>query len=163
VVKSVVIYDSEFGNTRQIAEAIASELSVAGAVLVENARCESLRLPADVDLLVVGGPTQVHGVSPQLREKLEGIRKHGLDGVMAATFDTRAHGPRFLTGAASVGIAKRLKQRGAKLVGKGQSFVVQSKEGPLYEGELERARAWTRDIREQLEDRTARRRARVVH
>ena len=144
--KAVVIYDSQYGNTRQLAEAIAAELEAAGAVQIENARNEALSLPADMTLLVVGGPTQVHHVSPPLRAQLDTIPRHALDGIPAATFDTRVGGPRLFTGAASRGIAKQLKQRGARLVVQPASFLVEGREGPLVEGEIERARVWARDI-----------------
>ena len=51
-----------------------------------------------------------------------------------------------MTGAASVGIGKRLEQKGAQLVLEPESFLVEGAEGPLVEGELERARAWARDV-----------------
>jgi flavodoxin len=144
--RSVVIYDSQYGNTRLLAEAIAAELAAVGTVDIENARNEDVTLPPDLTLLVVGGPTQVHGVSPPLRGQLDTIARHRLDGVQAAAFDTRGRGPRFLTGAASVGIAKRLEQKGAQLVLEPESFLVEGAEGPLVEGELERARAWAHDV-----------------
>jgi flavodoxin len=64
--KSLVIYDSQFGNTRLLAEAIASEFEAVGTVDIERARNENVILPPDLTLLVVGGPTQVHNVSPPL-------------------------------------------------------------------------------------------------
>jgi flavodoxin len=109
--KSVVIYDSQYGNTQALAEAIAAELKMAGAVEVENARTGTVELPSDLGLLVVGGPTQAHGMTRPLRTRLDSFTSHRLDGVAAATFDTRARGPRFLTGAASRGIARRLEQK----------------------------------------------------
>ena len=71
--KSVVIYDSQFGNTQALAEAIAAELKAAGAVEVENARTGPVELPSDVVLVVVGGPTQAHGVTGPLRAKLDSL------------------------------------------------------------------------------------------
>ena len=142
----VVIYDSQFGNTERIAQAIATEFDAIGSVQIENARNEELSLPQHLALLVVGGPTQMHKISPPLRSQLDTIERHRLDGVPAATFDTRARGPRFLTGAASGGIAKHLKRKGAKLVVEPASFLVEGTQGPLVDGELERARVWARDI-----------------
>jgi flavodoxin len=71
--KSLVIYDSQYGNTRQLAEVIAAELEAVGRVDIENMRNENVTLPPDVTLLVVGGPTQVHAVSPPLRGQLDTI------------------------------------------------------------------------------------------
>lgn len=144
--KSMVIYDSEYGNTRQLAEAIAEELEVVGAVEVRRAGDGPLSLPSDVALLVVGGPTQVHRVSPRLRAYLETLASGSLAGILAATFDTRSHGLLFLTGAASRGIAKLLKHKGARTVVGPESFIVEGSRGPLADGEEERARAWAREI-----------------
>jgi flavodoxin len=143
---STVIYDSEFGTTRALAEAIAEEARRSGAVQLINVRVEPRDVPAHVDLVFVGGPTQVHGVSPALRTYLDRLPSHALDRVPVATFDTRVHGPRLLTGAASSGIARRLTRRGGHLVQRPESFVVDGREGPLAVGELERARSWAQSI-----------------
>src|SRR5258708_1223650 len=113
--QSVVLYDSQEGNTRQLGEVIASELETVGRVQIESAREGSLTLPSDLRLLVVGGPTQGHTISPPLQAQLATIASGRLDGLQAATFDTRVRGPRILTGAASRGIAKRLERKGATL------------------------------------------------
>jgi flavodoxin len=144
--KSAVIYDSQYGNTQQLAEVIATELEAAGPVQIANARGGSINLPTDLALLVVGGPTQVHQLTPQLRTQLDAIGSHYVDGLPVATFDTRGRGPRFLTGAASRGIARRLERKGAQLVLEPESFLVLGTAGPLVEGELDRARSWAREI-----------------
>jgi hypothetical protein len=76
-------------------------------------------------------------------------------GTAAAAFDTRADKSPWLTGAASRGIAKRLRRRGYEVLST-ESFLVEDSEGPLVEGELERARAWGAD----LPSRSGRRQAR---
>jgi hypothetical protein len=160
-VSVLVIYESMFGNTRQIAEAVASGLVEAGArgvapVPVEEAPPE---LPEDVELLVVGGPTHAFGMTrPRTRQDAAarpgavstgrlGIREW-LDrleifrpGVPAATFDTRIGKPR-VPGSAAKGAARRLRSRGLELVVPPETFWVRDTEGPLDEGECERARAW---------------------
>jgi len=143
---TTIVYDSEYGNTHKVAEAIAAELQDAGPVDVLNVRTTPLTVPAALDFLVVGGPTQIHRVSAPLRAQLDALPAHCLEGVRLATFDTRAQGPRFLTGAASHGIARALKKRGAKLVAAPESFLVGAKEGPLAEGELARAHAWAKHL-----------------
>ena len=64
--KSVVVYDSQYGNTQALAEAIAAELQATGAVEVEHARTGTVELPSDLGLLIVGGPTQAHGLTPRV-------------------------------------------------------------------------------------------------
>ena len=67
----------------------------------------------------------------------------------AAAFDTRVHGSPLLTGSASHGIGRRLQRHGYNVVGT-ESFVVTGTEGPLAEGELDRARAWGAELAQAL-------------
>jgi flavodoxin len=110
--QTMIVYDSEYGNTGHVAEAIAAEFQTTGTVEMINVRTAPMTIPATVDLLVVGGPTQMHHVSPPLRAQLDALPAHALRNVKLATFDTRARGPRLFTGAASGGIAKALTRCG---------------------------------------------------
>jgi hypothetical protein len=60
----------------------------------------------------------------------------------AAAFDTRIDRSPMLTGAASRGIARRLQAGGYEVIADPESFFVEDSEGPLADGELERARQW---------------------
>jgi len=135
-----VLYDSKFGNTERVAQAIADALPEAH---VERLGDETLVEPG-VDLLVVGGPTQGHGTSPAMTEFLG--RLPSLEGVAVAAFDTRLTWPRLLSGAASDRIAKALAKRGGHLIASPESFLVSGGEGPLLEGELDRATAWAKGL-----------------
>ena len=90
-------------------------------------------------MLVVGGPTHRHGVSSVLRETLACLGDRALDGIRVATFDTRLHGSRLVTGSAAVRLARLLRHHGACVVAPAASFLVEGGEGPLDEGELEHA------------------------
>jgi hypothetical protein len=129
---ALVIYDSRYGNTERIAEAVAlavqEALPTRLAAVDEIDDCEAaLR---DVDLLVIGGPTH----------------RHGIDGIRVAAFDTRARGSRVLTGSAAVRIGRLVRRHGAWLVVPPASFIVESTTGPLQRGELDHAREWARDV-----------------
>ncbi len=140
--RTLVLYDSKFGNTARLAQAIAGGLGA-------RRLCADEATPFDLesaDVLLVGGPTQAHGVSPALRRLLEELPANALDGVRAAAFDTRLDGPRVLTGAASKGLTRRLKSRGASILAPGESFLVSHSEGPIADGELDRAVAWGRGV-----------------
>ena len=139
--KALVVYESMFGNTAQLAQVIADDLRTLGTVTLADVQ-SGMPSFEGIELLVVGGPTQVHGVSPGLRTLLDQLPPGALNGVQAAAFDTRVSGPRWLTGAASIGIAKRLKQKGAHLIMPGESFIVDGREGPLAEDEIDRAHVW---------------------
>lgn len=173
----LVVYESVFGNTRQIAEAIADGLGAdTQAVAVQQAQADE-----SLALLVVGGPTHMHGLTTRRSRQLatEGAREdrqeHHLEaladaepglrtwladlptgaGRVAAAFDTRAGGPGWLTGAASHGIARRLRLRGYDVIAD-ESFLVAESEGPLAAGELERARAWGTQLAAALPQATSR-------
>lgn len=164
----VVVYESMYGNTHRIAEAINQGLAEAGiaaeVVSVEAARERGLD-PQDV--LVVGAPTHVHGLSRAstrqaaaqdapgrglevdpsaqddgVREWLGTLDTHG---GRAAAFDTRAKGPAVLTGRASQKITKALHQHGFTLIAEPESFLVSSDNRLLPEEET-RARQWGADL-----------------
>jgi flavodoxin len=136
---ALIIYDSKFGNTEQVARAIASALHSPRLIRADAARKVDL---AGCELLVVGGPTQKHGMSPALKTLFTPMGPGSLDGMPAAAFDTRYDMTRLLSGSAAVGIEHQLKNAGACLVAPPMSFFVRASEGPLEDGELERAAAW---------------------
>jgi Flavodoxin domain len=164
--KAVIAYESMYGNTRQIAEAIAAGLADLGDVEVVSVNDGDTRAASDAQLLVVGGPTHIHGLATEMSRKgvaraaeeegdveLEpgaadgpGLRRwlaqRSGDGHAAAAFDTRIDRSPVLTGSAARGIAKRLRHRGYRLIADPESFFVDDTEGPLADGELDRARAW---------------------
>src|SRR5579884_2519829 len=145
--KTIVVYESRFGNTERIARAIAAGLEAAGPVSLVRATDGSTLDVDGVDLLVVGGPTEGHGVSPTFRAWLAQLPPNALNGVAAASFDTRLRWPAFLSGSAARGIAKTLQKKGARLVAPPESFLVDSaRESALLEGESERASGWAAKI-----------------
>lgn len=160
--RSLVVYESWFGNTRRIAEEIAAALAHEGEVDLVTVD-EPLPPLEDVDLLVVGAPTHIHGLSSKRsREGALTQGAHGEAGIgvrgwidalpdgacgpRAAAFDTRAHMPALLVGSAARGIARRLRDQGYRLAIEPQSFFVKGTPGPLEEGELERASEWGKTL-----------------
>lgn len=163
--RALVVYESMYGNTHAVAEAIGAGLEATYDVVVTPVEDVSPMGVADADLLVVGGPTHVHGMSrPSTRKAaVEAAEKPGsglrleedvegpgvrewLDGLgtvprATAAFDTRIKAPALVTGQASHGISKALRKHGAKEVLAPESFFV-TKENQLMEGEVERARQW---------------------
>jgi flavodoxin len=139
--RTLILYESMFGNTAQLAEVIANDLRALGSVTLADVK-SGVPSFEGIEFLVVCGPTQAHGVSHGLRTLLDQVPRGALKGVAAAAFDTRVAGPRWLTGAASIGIGKRLKEKGAQLVMPGESFIVDGREGPLADDEIARAHVW---------------------
>lgn len=159
VKRSLVVYESMFGNTRAVAEAIADGLGRWSDVeLCEVSRADAV--PPELDLLVVGGPTHAFGLSrPSTREDAatkshhpvesasRGIREWleslepGASETVFATFDTRVSHPR-VPGSAAKKAAKRLRRVHLRQAADPETFWVHGLEGPLDEGELDRARDW---------------------
>ena len=156
--KTLVIYDSVFGNTEQIARAIGSGLGAAeetGVLRVSLVRLEEL---TGLDLLIVGSPTRGFRPTEALTHLLKTIAPNALAGVKITTFDTRiatsdiqSVGLRFMVkigGYAARPIADALVKKGGVLVAPPEGFYVQGEKGPLKAGELERAATWARRIQE---------------
>lgn len=141
--QTVVIYDSKFGNTEKIAQAIGRGLGALGHVRVMSTGEATL---ADrPDLLLLGGPTQKRGASPGLRDFMEALPA-ALRGVPAAAFDTRYRGATWLMGSAAAKAAEAIRDAGCDLVAEPESFFMVRK-GPLERqtlesGEIERAERW---------------------
>ena len=160
--KALVIYDSLHGNTEKIARAIGDGRSGAveafdsvEVVKVGDVQPDQL---AGTDLLLVGGPTHGLRPSPTMHEFLSRIPKDALAGVKVAAFDTRTDmdkqpgALRFIGkildhfGYAAEKISSSLEKVGGQVVKPPEGFIVKGTEGPLEDGELERAADWAGQI-----------------
>jgi flavodoxin len=141
-----VVYDTNYGNTRTVAEVIARELGRdAAALSVSDITDESL---TGVDLLVVGCPINGWRPTEKMQEFLRGVAPGSLTGVRAAAFDTRVK--LFIHGDAAAKISQALQAAGATIVAKPQGFIVQGTEGPLAPGQTDKAGAWAAFIGAEL-------------
>ncbi len=162
--RALVVYESMFGNTRDVAEAIATGLVAQLATTVHECSSAPKVVPADVDLLVVGAPTHALGLSRPstrasaheqaggplvsqgqgLREWLSTLQFEGVVPAVAA-FDTRVKAPRIL-GSAAPKALRRLRRAGGHPIGKAHSFLVTGTTGPLATGELAAAERWGAEL-----------------
>jgi flavodoxin len=143
--KTLVVYDSVYGNTKAIAQSIGDVLPGGVEVLHVN-EAKALGLGA-YDLLVVGAPTHGANPSPDVQAFLEQIQARALEGIKVAGFDTRMTNRLILLfGTAAPKVAKALKEKGGTLVGKPEGFYVRGGKGPPKEGEAERAAAWAKGL-----------------
>ncbi len=153
--KTLVIYDSQFGNTERIAQAIGEVLGDSTkAVHVSKATPEHIH---DLDALIVGSPTQRFRPTPPISSLIKSLPAKGLSGVRVAAFDTRltveeieGHGVLAffvrIFGYAAKPIARLLQKKGGELALPPEGFYVQGMEGPMVDGEIERARSWAKRI-----------------
>ena len=171
VMRTVVVYESMFGNSHKVADAICAGLSEAGPVDVVPVSGASAELVMGADLLVVGGPTHVHSMSSRKSRKsaeemsTKDAAKHDkpppsmdpnwqdpglrdwikalphVKGQFAAAFDTRLDARALVTGRASRLIARKLKRHGRQLIAAPESFLVDS-DNVILDSELARAENW---------------------
>jgi flavodoxin len=140
---TLVVYDSQYGNTERIAQAIAHTLRAGGqasAIRVEVAQSLSLQ---NVDLLILGSPTQGFRPTPGMLSWLDHVSPGMRNGLAIACFDTRFRG-RLWQRSAAVVMARQLHTKGIEVLVPPESFYVKAmkKEGPLLDSELERAATW---------------------
>ncbi len=143
---ALVVYDSQYGNTEKIAQAIAEALRASGQA--RSARVNTVDKDAlkGVDALFVGSPTQAWRPTAAMRSWLQAADSDQLRALTLACFDTRFKKSHWLTGSAASTMAKSLRTRGAAPVVPPESFFVAGTEGPLLSGEIERAGAWARAV-----------------
>ncbi|MDQ0894853.1 flavodoxin family protein [Agromyces ramosus] len=159
--RAVVVFESIWGNTEQLAREVAAGIGGERTDVVDAASAPAA-LADDVDLLVVGGPTHAFSMSTEqtresarqqgavhipasgIREWIEAHPSPGRD-VRVATFDTRVVSPR-LPGSAAKKAMKRLVGLGFRPIAKPETFGVYGYSGPVADGELERARRWGTEL-----------------
>ena len=150
--KALVVYDSVYGNTEKVAQALAAALECE-ARQVTAVTAEQL---AGLDALVVGSPTQAFQPLKPVKAFLKSIPAGKLNGIKVAAFDTRMDVKQVnnailtffakIFGYAAEPIGKQLIKKGGAEVVPPAGFIVEGTEGPLKEGELERAAAWAQQI-----------------
>ena len=155
--KAMVVYDSMYGNTGKVAEAIGDALGAPEDVTVRRVGEVKPEQLSGLTHLVVGSPTQRFTATGATTQFLKSIPKNGLQGVRVAGFDTRFTESKIgeigilaffvrIFGYGAEPIAKKLEQKGGERAVPPEGFYVGDTEGPLLEGELERAGEWARQI-----------------
>jgi flavodoxin len=145
-VRALVVFDSEHGNTRTVASAVAATLgSDVRARPVSGLDTKELE---GLDLLVAGSPIHAWKPSPRMQSFLAALKPDQLKGTKAAAFDTRVK--IFFHGDAAGKITRLLKKAGAEIVAEPAGFDVLSREGPLADGEAARAKGWARRVKESV-------------
>ena len=141
--KTLVVYDSFYGNTKKIAETVAGELGK-GVKTISVSEVKSKDLTG-IDLLVVGSPILAFRPSEKTGKFLASLSAGQLKGIKATAFDTRVR--IFFHGDAAGKIAAGLKQAGAEIVAEPCGFIVEGREGPLANDAVVKAKEWAGTIK----------------
>jgi flavodoxin len=154
--KTLIVYDSVYGNTEKVAQAIGAALPAAAGAEVLKAADAGKENLAGVNLLFVGSPTQAFRPLKPVTTFIRGLPGGSLKGVRVAAFDTRMDVKKVnnavltffesIFGYAAKPIADGLAKKGGQPAAEPEGFFVEGSEGPLREGELERAKEWGKNI-----------------
>src|SRR5438094_6004085 len=129
---TLVVYDSQYGNTARIAQAIADTLRASGqaqAVRVDPAHPVEFQ---GMDLLILGCPTQGFRPTPAMQSFLGTVSSQALSGLVVACFDTRFRG-RLWKHSAAQHMAGQLHTMGVEPLVPPESFFVKfTREGKVH-------------------------------
>lgn len=144
---TLVVYDSYFINTLKVAEVVAGALKEQGhSVRLERIYQLDFSNLDGVDFIVIGAPTHNRGMPQPVKSVLKRLPKDTLANIKIATFDTRYKMSHRKSGSAAIDIDKMLKKLAGDLIVPPESFFVEERRGPLFEGELERAKFWAASL-----------------
>jgi flavorubredoxin len=151
--RAVIIYDTKFGNTEKVAEALAEGMKKQGVKVdcINIGEVDISKL-GDYDLLAIGGPTHALGLSKPMKDFLKELENVKLGGKRAFAFDTKYKSR--LAGSAGKRIEKKLKKLGMIIVKSHISAIVKGGEGPLEDGAEETFKQIGTDIAENERDLT---------
>ncbi|GAA2110736.1 hypothetical protein GCM10009841_33020 [Microlunatus panaciterrae] len=166
---AVVVYESMFGDTQQVAEAVAAGMTDEMTVEVVEVSDAPHQLASDIDLLVIGAPSHAFSVSREhtrgehaprgqvssgcaVREWLETLQHEG--DVPFVAFDTKAAQPG-LPGSATHAADRRLQLLGFQRLAPAETFFVSGVAGSLVTGEVARATRWGKVLARKVTQRLA--------
>ncbi len=158
--KALIVYDSFYGNTEQVARSVAGVLALSGTVTMARPGEVTTDALDGVNLVIAGSPTRAFRATPAIMKWIKGLGPDALNQVRVAAFDTRFSiedtKSKALTlmvklfGYAAEPIARALQKKGGIPAAPPEGFFVADKEGPLKEGERERAETWAKLLVTQL-------------
>lgn len=144
--KALVIYSSIYGNTKVIADSIASQLgNDAQSISVNDIREHDLE---GINLLVLGSAIDAWKPAKKIGVFINNLNLNKIRNIPVAVFDTRVK--LFIKGNVSKNIEKALKPSSANLIVPPIGFYVNSRQGPLLGGEKEKAKAWAKLLESKL-------------
>lgn len=165
--KALLVYESMFGNTETVANAIARGVEANFEVDVVSIADIDRYATTDTRLLIVGGPTHAFSMTREATRAdalsqgppaaSQAILDRGIREwlavlpplsrpIPAAFFDTKVDKMKHLPGSAARSAARSAKALGFTLVSAPKSFFVHGVSGPLLDGEEERAQEWGRQL-----------------
>ena len=146
-VKVVLLYESKYGNTKRVAEAIAEEMQRVGGMEATITALKGVDIDdiANCDMILLGGPTHFGGPTGGVRKFIDALGKRNVNGKSVAVFDTYL-GEDFEKGVRKMEEQIRAKAPGLKLLAPGLSIRVEGMKGPIVEGELVKCKDFVKQL-----------------
>lgn len=150
---SLVVYYSKFGNTQKVAEAIGEVLEATGTVrVIDSGKLDESGLKG-VNLVVMGTPTHRMNLPEEVKAAFGTLPRRILKRVPVAAFDTSYKMSWWLSRlTASRKLIRKLRKLGGRRIVLPETFYVIARDGPLYDGEMDRAKVWATLILKRVED-----------
>jgi flavodoxin len=147
--KTVLVYDSIYGNTELLARAISTIIN--GEIKLARVNDVKFSDMKNLDLLIIGAPTHGGRSTQQILNFIDTVVSPNIKGVSLAVFDTRLTSKLVgVFGYAARRISDNLVKQGAILVMPPEGFFVKGTKGPLVEGEMERSKKWANTLIESI-------------
>lgn len=146
-VKVVVCYESKYGNTKRLAEAIADEMQRVGGTEVTTSALRAFDIDdlANYDMLLLGGPTHFGGPTRRVTKFIDALGKRNVHGKLAAVFDTYL-GEDFEKSVKKMEEQIRAQVPGLTIRAPGLSIRVEDIKGPIVEGELLKCKDFVKQL-----------------
>jgi flavodoxin len=150
--KGVVIYDTTYGNTKKVAEAITDALRESELKVDILHVKDTKELDGDYDFLILGSPTKIGTMSWAVRGFIgKKIKDAKWSNKPFAAFDTEGESVmKKGGGSAAEKISKKLKDRGLKQLQPALKVAVLGMKGPLKDGEIEKAKEYAKKLVSEL-------------
>ena len=150
--KGMVVFDTSYGNTKAIAQAISETLRESGIDVDALAVKEVKKISAkEHDFLVVGSPTRFGTMSFAIKGFLRKVKSEEWANKSFATFDTEnSENIEKKQGSAGEKIAAALRDKKMNQLLPALKAVVYDMKGPLKEGEIDRAKEYARSFAVEL-------------
>lgn len=153
---ALILFISYYGNTRQVAETIAQQITVSGHVAVVQDLRKKLPDLGSSDFIVIGAPTRMAMVTGKATGALKKILKKGFTTKPVVIFDTYGPVPKdpeeleknrkwFYPGAAGI-MYKVAKEQGLNVYAETLRCEVEAYKGPLARHQLEKAALFTKEF-----------------
>jgi flavorubredoxin len=147
----IVVYESQYGNTKRVAETIVEGIREVGGIETKltNVSDADLDTIPNYDAILIGSPNHASGPTRSVKKFVDKLGKLPLQGKGFAVFDT-------YTGKNFEIALKKMEQRirdrvpALQMIVPGLSIQVQGMKGPIVDTELPRCKGFGTDVANKL-------------